>query len=94
MKICAPFGRFKVEGESMIPALQPGNSVLVWRWGSVRAGDIVVFSKNGMTMVKRTVQKNADRLTVRGDNWQKSTDSADFGDVDMAAVVGKVVARY
>ena len=78
----------------MIPIFQPGDRVLVWRWGAVRQGDTVVFSKNGMTMVKRAVAKNNDRWIMRGDNFSQSTDGLDFGEVEESAIEGKVIASY
>lgn len=78
----------------MVPTFQSGNRILVWRWGAVRQGDTVVFSKNGMTMVKRAVQKNGDRWIMRGDNFSESTDSLDFGEVAESEVVGKVIGSY
>ena len=89
-----PFARFQIEGESMLPAFKNGDRVLVWRWGSVREGDTVVFCKAGMTMVKRVAKKNGDRLHLRGDNVSASTDSLDFGEVGVKEVVGRVVIRY
>lgn len=78
----------------MVPTFQPGDRVLVWRWGTVRQGDTVVFSKNGMTMAKRAVQKNGDRWIMRGDNFSESTDSLDFGDVREDEMIGKVITAY
>lgn len=89
-----PFSRYEITGESMVPAFQPGERVLVWRWGTVRQGDTVVFSKNGMTLVKRAVEKNGDRWLMRGDNWTQSTDSLDFGEINNTEIGGKVIGKY
>lgn len=89
-----PFSRYQIQGSSMLPAFQTGDRILVLRWGSIRAGDTIVFSKNGMTMVKRAVSKNGDRWHVHGDNFSESTDSLDFGDIAKQEIVGKVVAKY
>lgn len=89
-----PFARFQIEGESMLPSFQPGSRVLVWRYGTVRKGDVVVFSKGGFTMVKRAVERNGDRWFVRGDNVSASTDSLDFGGVANNEIIGKVVVKY
>ncbi|MBI2639156.1 S26 family signal peptidase [Candidatus Peregrinibacteria bacterium] len=89
-----PFARYEIEGESMIPAYQPGDRVLVFRWGTVKSGDTVIFCKNGMTMVKRAVAKEGDRWIMKGDNWKRSCDSEDFGGVADEEIIGKVVATY
>lgn len=89
-----PFARFEIAGPSMLPTFQPGDRVLVWRWGTVRQGDTVIFSKNGMTMVKRAVSKNGDRWVMKGDNRKESSDSEDFGEIKEEDVVGKVVLKY
>ena len=78
----------------MIPNFQSGDRVLVWRWGSVRPGDVVVFCKNGIKMVKRAVSRKGDRWVMRGDNVNASTDSLDFGEVESDKIIGKVVATY
>ncbi len=78
----------------MLPTFQSGDRVLVFRWGTVRDGDTIVFSKNGMTMVKRVASRNGERIFVRGDNFSESEDSLDFGDVVESSVIGKVVATY
>ena len=94
MKRCMPFQRFSVEGTSMVPAFQPGGSVLVFRWGAVKPGDVVVFCKGGVTMIKRAAARVGDRWMMRGDNVAASTDSLDFGVVMEKEIVGRVVAAY
>lgn len=89
-----PLLRYRIEGDSMHPTFQSGDRVFVWRWGNIRAGDVVVFSRGGMTMVKRAAKKNGDRWTMRGDNLSASSDSLDFGDVSEKDVIGKIVATY
>ena len=41
--------RFRVEGDSMLPALRQGESVLVvrtrFRWNKLRRGDVAVFER-------------------------------------------------
>lgn len=79
----------------MLPTYQPGDRVLVWRWGNIREGDIVVFCRNGMTLVKRATRKvSPDRWIMRGDNWRESTDSIDFGEVPNQSIIGKIVSTY
>lgn len=90
----SPISRFHIEGPSMLPTFQHGDRVLVWRYGAIRPGDIVVFCKNGMKMVKRAVTKAGDRWVMRGDNENVSTDSRDFGAVEEKSIVGRVVMSY
>ena len=89
-----PFARYEIEGESMIPTYQPGDRVLVFRWGTVKPGDTVIFCKNGLTMVKRAAKKEGDRWIMKGDYWNRSSDSEDFGSVADSEIIGKVIAAY
>jgi len=86
-----PFKRFVVSGESMNPTLKTGGRLIVYRWGKISAGDLIVFNQYGNTLVKRVVSKNNEKLEVRGDNH---SDSVDYDDVTHDLVVGKVVATY
>jgi len=97
-----PLRRLEVSGESMLPALRPGDRVLVvgglgpWR-PRLRTGDLVALADPrdpARLMVKRVAALAGDRVDVRGDNAAASTDSRHFGPVDRAAVVGRVVYRY
>lgn len=78
----------------MLPTLKPGQDVVSFNWalsGKPKAGDIIVIRHQGREIVKR-VQKTADRqVFVQGDNKEESTDSRDFGLVDISQVIGKVV---
>lgn len=78
----------------MLPAFQSGNRVLVFRWGMIQKGDTVVFSKNGLKMIKRAAERIGDRWIMRGDNFSQSTDSLDFGEVREDDIVGKVIGVY
>lgn len=89
-----PFARFEIAGTSMLPSFQPGSRVLVFRWGMIKKGDTVVFSKNGLKMIKRAAEKVGDRWIMRGDNFTESTDSLDFGEVREEDIAGKVVGVY
>ena len=66
-----PF-RLAVEGESMAPALMPGDWVLVVRPRRIRRGDVVVLEDPrtpGFELVKRIVGLPGDRLEVTG-TWE------------------------
>lgn len=97
-----PFARYEVEGESMVPAVAPGERVLVnklaYRLSRPRPGDLVVVrdpSKRERLLLKRIDRPaGADRWLVLGANPAASTDSRAFGPVDRELLVGKVCSRY
>lgn len=91
-----PYGLADVAGPSMLPALRPGDVVVV-RWGGrVRTGDVVVLRRSTPAVpyaVKRLVRREAGGWWVLGDNPAWSEDSRSFGVVPDADVVARVVAR-
>ncbi len=91
-----PFGLALVSGDSMAPALRPGDLVVVRRTGRrVQVGDVVVVQLPGRPLgVKRLVHRVDDGWWVEGDNQAASTDSWDFGAVPATAVRGRVVRVY
>lgn len=96
-----PLARYRVEGESMAPALAPGERVLVNRaayWlRSPRPGDLVVLRdprRRERLLLKRIDRPAAGGWLVVGDNSEASTDSRTFGPVRRELIVGKVWFRY
>src|SRR3990167_9766968 len=88
----SPISRFTVSGNSMTPTLHSGQDVLSINWFvNPKVGDIVVIKKSGKEMVKRIEKVEDDKVFVIGDNPEESTDSRDFGPVNMDQVIGKVV---
>ncbi|GAB2448834.1 S24/S26 family peptidase [Streptosporangium sandarakinum] len=92
--------RVRVEGDSMLPALRPGDWLWVRRGAAVREGDLVVArlpSDPERLIVKRAAWREADgRWWLESDN-QRATgrrDSWDFGALPPASLVGRVVLRY
>ena len=88
--------RVEVVGDSMLPALQPGDRLLVLRPAPARPGDVVVVVDPRLprTMVKRVVDVDRHGVTVLGDNASASTDSRDLGPLAPAAVRGRAFYRY
>jgi nickel-type superoxide dismutase maturation protease len=94
--------RAAVTGNSMLPALRPGDWVLVdplaFRDRSPRAGELVVVPDPRFPerlLVKRVRSTEEDgRLVVAGDSPERSTDSRTFGSVGAADVRGRAWARY
>lgn len=87
-----PISKFTVTGNSMHPALNPGQDVLSINWFvNPKIGDIVVIKKSGKEMVKRVEKIEGDWVFVIGDNKDESTDSRHFGPIKKDHVVGKVI---
>ncbi|MEV0996099.1 S24 family peptidase [Nonomuraea sp. NPDC050202] len=89
--------RVRVEGDSMRPALLPGDWLLVRRGATVHPGDLVVARLPGdpdRLIVKRAQWHGAGGWWLESDNQRAGgrRDSWDFGPVD--DIVGRVVLRY
>jgi nickel-type superoxide dismutase maturation protease len=89
--------RVEVVGDSMLPALHPGDRLLVVRDGRARPGDVVAVTDLRLasrTMVKRVAGAGPGGITVLGDNAGASTDSRTLGPVPPSAIRGRVFYRY
>jgi nickel-type superoxide dismutase maturation protease len=89
--------RVVVEGESMGPALAPGDRLLVLRTRRLRARDIVAIPDPrdpDRTMIKRIDSVDRNDVRVLGDNADASTDSRHFGPVRRHDVRGRAFYRY
>lgn len=88
----------EVRGASMAPTLLPGDRLIVHRAsGTPNVGDVVVAGdprEPRRELVKRVVAIRDARVTLRGDASAVSTDSRSFGDLPLAGVRWRVVARY
>jgi nickel-type superoxide dismutase maturation protease len=94
------FGRrtaFLVEGDSMSPTLNSGDTVLVDPKADINVGDIVLADhpyKSSVAILKRVAEISADgRISLAGDNQAESTDSRTFGPVSIKSVIGRVECR-
>ncbi|MBB2915551.1 nickel-type superoxide dismutase maturation protease [Streptosporangium becharense] len=91
--------RVRVSGESMLPALRPGDLLWVRRGAPVRPGDLVVArlpSDPSVLIVKRAAWREGGGWWVESDNQRASgrRDSWDFGALPASSIVGRVVLRY
>jgi nickel-type superoxide dismutase maturation protease len=87
----------EVVGNSMRPALQPGDRLVLWRVRRARPGDVVAVPdprRPDRTVVKRVAAASRRGLTLLGDNPDASTDSRVFGSVGHDTVRGRLVYRY
>ncbi len=93
-----PFTRAVVAGDSMLPALRPGDCLLVSRRARISNGDLVVVRRpqvEGLLLVKRAVRREDAGWWVLSDNAAAGLDdSRAFGVLPDARVVGKVLFRY
>jgi phage repressor protein C with HTH and peptisase S24 domain len=87
-----------VAGESMRPALRPGDRLLVVSGVRVSAGDVVVsrLPDSDVLAVKRAAFRQDGGWWLESDNQSAPgrRDSWDFGAVRDEAIVGRVLMRY
>ena len=89
--------RVEVVGDSMLPALRPGDRLLVLRPARASPGDVVAVTDPRLasrTMVKRVAAQGPEGVTVLGDNAAASTDSRQLGPLAPAAIRGRAFYRY
>ena len=80
----------RVEGESMLPALQPGDLVLASRRKEPETGDIVIARVVGREIIKRVKSVSAYGIQLQGDNHNASTDSRKYGLIKKGDILGVV----
>jgi nickel-type superoxide dismutase maturation protease len=91
----------EVRGGSMLPALHPGDRLLVERWTysrrAPRAGEIVLAPdprQPSRELIKRIVAVGDGVVELRGDAPAASTDSRTFGRLPVNGIRWRVTARY
>ncbi len=87
-----------VSGESMAPAMRPGDCLLVRLGAKARVSDVVVArhpSVDGLLLVKRVARRDDSGWWLLSDNAEAGLDdSRAFGAVPDDAIVGRVLFRY
>ncbi|MGK7877560.1 MAG: nickel-type superoxide dismutase maturation protease [Xenococcaceae cyanobacterium] len=94
--------RFRVEGISMLPLLQPGDEVLVNRRAYRRmlpsVEDVVVVwspEQPDIRLIKRVISiHQSGACFLQGDNPSRSRDSRTFGWVEPHLILGRVTSRF
>jgi nickel-type superoxide dismutase maturation protease len=89
----------EVTGESMLPALRPGDWLLVRTGARIVPGSVVVARHPGRRdtlIVKRATRRDEGGWWLESDNQRAAgrQDSWDFGAVPDDLIVGRVVLRY
>ncbi len=76
----------------MAPMLRPGQLIIATPWFKrLRPGQVVVLRKNNRELIKRIERIESDKVFVIGDNLPNSTDSRQFGWLDINTVVARVI---
>ncbi len=81
----------------MLPALEPGDRLLVRRARALHPGDIVVVREPdelALLAIKRVATVDERGVTVLGDNPEPSRDSRSYGPVPPSSVLGRAFWRY
>ena len=96
--------RVIVRGESMLPALRPGERVLfdrlAYRLGQPRVGEIVLArhpARPGLRMIKRVAAQEGlgpDEIWLIGDNAEGSTDSRSLGPFGRRDILARASVVY
>jgi nickel-type superoxide dismutase maturation protease len=93
-----PISRFIVSGNSMLPLLSEGKSVVSFNWyyllSKPKIGDIVVAQVGKRLVVKKISAIRAKEVFLIGEYRDKSTDSRNFGWVKHTQLIGKVILSF
>jgi nickel-type superoxide dismutase maturation protease len=81
----------RVVGESMAPALLPGQIVIARRTSQWSVGDVIIVTHDGLEKIKRITKVNGEAVFIEGDNPSASTDSRHFGWLQNSEIRGKIL---
>nr|WP_030545081.1 nickel-type superoxide dismutase maturation protease [Streptomyces albus] len=91
-----PYGLAEVVGPSMLPALRPGDRLVVRYGAPVRPGHVVVLRhpmQQDLLIVKRAAERRGGGWWVLGDNPAAESDSREFGAVPDGLVLARARLR-
>ncbi|MEO5690879.1 MAG: S26 family signal peptidase [Candidatus Saccharimonadales bacterium] len=80
----------RVAGDSMLPYLRSGETVICITNPRYTVGDIVIAKRGDIEVIKRITKIEQERLWIEGDNSSKSTDSRQFGWIDKSDILGSM----
>ncbi len=95
----SPLWLYRVGGDSMLPTYLPGDTVLGLAWFVPAVGQVVVArlpvtpAAPARRIIKRIIRLEPNRVWLQGDNPAASTDSRDFGPVDLSALEAVILAH-
>ena len=81
----------RVVGQSMLPAYRPGTLVLGVRWLRPQLGRVVIAERDGREIIKRVTDMKAGRVFVLGDNPARSTDSREYGWLELRMIKSVII---
>lgn len=93
----SPIYTYRIFGDSMLPTLQAGESIIVNRvsywFHQPKKGDIIALRdpRDGKVLIKRITKIDGAGYFVHGDNKTASTDSRVFGMIERSDIIGKVI---
>ena len=90
-RLARPFFIRRVSGRSMEPNLHQGSYVLVSSLLKPKVKKVVVIEHMGINKIKRIIEISGDNVIVAGDNLAYSTDSRNFGPIDINMIIGTVI---
>ncbi|MBI3282807.1 S24/S26 family peptidase [Candidatus Curtissbacteria bacterium] len=77
----------------MTPAFVPGDHVLIFNWGEIKVGDVIVFkSRDKYRYFIKRIDKFVDNYVYVSQDNEKSAEKVE--PFDKERVVGKVVLKY
>ena len=94
-----PVAKYTIVGTSMLPALKPGDTVLVnklaYLFSPPKIGEIVILKdpRDKRIIIKRIEKIENGLYSVRGDNKKASTDSLEYGMLKKKNIIGKVIYK-
>ena len=91
-KVRTPLLVRRLVGNSRLPVLPPGTTVIATGWmRRTRVGQVVIVSHEGKEKIKRIQDIRPREIYIEGDHLTASKDSRHFGWLGENAIVAKVI---